>query len=103
MADSAKAHLSQGQTFAKPVVAQWFAKHYPKIKSNTVNMHVEGMAVNNPIRKHHPNIRPGSGHDLFYKVGPNQFRLWVSDSDPAPPLQRKALKRRSWTERMAYR
>jgi endonuclease len=55
-----------------------------KIKSTTVNMHIEGMSVNNPTRKYHPNIKPGSGHDLFYKLGPNQFRLWVPDTDPAP-------------------
>jgi len=84
MVDWAKEHISQGQTFAKPAVVQWFAKHYPKIKGNTVNLHVEGMAVNNPVRRHHAGIRPGSGHDLFYKIGPNQFRLWVPDSDPAP-------------------
>jgi hypothetical protein len=47
-------------------------------------MHVEGMAVNSTVRKHHPNIRPGSEHDLFFKVGPGKFRLWVPDSDPAP-------------------
>jgi hypothetical protein len=84
MADWAREHLSPGQIFKKSAVVQWFAEHYPKIKSNTVNMHVEGMSVNNPVRKHHSNIRPGSGHDLFYKLGPNQFRLWVQESDPLP-------------------
>ena len=63
---------------------QWFAKNYPKIKSNTVNMHVEGMAVYNPVRKHHPSIKAGSGYDLFYMMGPDQFRLWTPESDPAP-------------------
>ena len=47
-------------------------------------MHVEAMSVNNPVRKHYPSVKPGSGHDLFYKLGPNQFRLWVRDSDPVP-------------------
>ncbi len=42
------------------------------------------MAVNSTVRKHHPNIRPGSEHDLFFKVGPGKFRLWVPDTDPAP-------------------
>ena len=84
MADWAREHLSQRQTFKKSAAVQWFAEHYPKIKSNTVNMHVEAMSVNNSVRKHHPSIKPGSGHDLFYKLGPNQFRLWVRDSDPAP-------------------
>jgi endonuclease len=84
MADWAKEHLSQRQTFKKSAAVQWFAEHYGKIKRNTVNMHVDGMSVNNPIRRYHPSIKPGSGHDLFYKLGPDQFRLWVPDSDPAP-------------------
>src|SRR3954470_24276105 len=83
MADWAKENLSPGETFKKAAPVQWFAKKYPKIKSNTVTMHVEGMAVNNPVRKHHPSIKPGSGYDLFYKLGPDQFRLWVPESDPA--------------------
>jgi hypothetical protein len=47
-------------------------------------MHVEGMSVNNPVRKHHPSNEPGSGYDLFYKLGPNQFRLWDQGHGPAP-------------------
>jgi hypothetical protein len=47
-------------------------------------MHVEGMSVNSTLRRHHPSIRAGSGHDLFYKVGPGQFRLWDSKMDPSP-------------------
>jgi hypothetical protein len=35
-------------------------------------------------RKHHPSIKPGGGHDLFYKLSPDQYRLSVPDSDPAP-------------------
>ena len=84
MVDWAKENLSPGQTFKKAAAVQWFAKNYPKIKSNTVAMHVEGMAVNNQVRKHHPSIKAGGGYDLFYKIGPDQFRLWVPESDPAP-------------------
>ncbi|MDB5608586.1 MAG: hypothetical protein JWP25_5486 [Bradyrhizobium sp.] len=84
MVDWARENLSPGQIFKKSAAVQWFAKNYPKIKSSTVNMHVEGMAVNNPVRKHHPSIKAGSGHDLFYKMGPDQFRLWTPESDPAP-------------------
>lgn len=76
--------LLPGQIFKKSDAANWFAEHYPKIKRKTVEMHVEGMSVNNPVRKHHSNIRPGSGHDIFYKLGPEQFRLWVPESDPPP-------------------
>ena len=53
MADWAKEFLKPGQTFGKAEVARWFAQHYPKIKRTTVNMHVEGMSINNPVRKHH--------------------------------------------------
>jgi Endonuclease NucS C-terminal domain len=84
MIDWAKEHVAPGQTFNKSAPMQWFADHYPKIKRNTVGMHVEGKSVNNRNRKHHPSIKPGSGHDLFYKLGPDQFRLWVPDSDPQP-------------------
>jgi hypothetical protein len=98
MADWAREHLSQGQTFEKSAPISWFTKHYPKIKSNTVSMHVEGMAVNSALRKYHPSIRPGSDHDLFYKLGPNQFRLWDRDRDPAPlykdDLEKRELERR---------
>lgn len=84
MADWAKENLTPGQTFKKAAPVQWFGKKYGKIKRNTVMMHVEGMSVNNSIRKHHPSVKPGSGHDLFYKLGPDQFRLWQKESDPAP-------------------
>jgi hypothetical protein len=84
MADWAREHLTAGQVFNKSAPAQWFAQHYPKIKRATVNMHVEGMSVNSANRKHHPSIKPGSGHDLFYKLGPDQFRLWDAPGDPVP-------------------
>jgi hypothetical protein len=84
MAEWAKASLEPGQTFAKADAARWFAQHYPKIKVGTVNLHVEHMAINSPSRKHFPNVRPGSGHDLFYKVGSDRYRLWNPETDPAP-------------------
>jgi endonuclease len=84
MADWAKDNIKPEQTFSKPDVIRWFADHYPKIKRNTVTMHVDGMSINNPIRKHHPSIKPGSGHDLFYKLGPDQYRLWEPESDGRP-------------------
>jgi endonuclease len=84
MQEWATQHLVPGQIFKKSEPIQWFADHYPKIKSNTVGLHVEGMSINNPTRRHHPGIRAGRGFDLFYKLGPNQFRLWARDSDPAP-------------------
>lgn len=84
MAEWAERHLKCGEVFTKGQPVAWFKRNYPAIKSNTVEMHVEGMAVNNRNRRHHPNIKPGSGHDLFWKLGPGQFRLWDAASDPAP-------------------
>ena len=94
MVDWAKKHLSPGQIFSKDVPGRWFAEHYPKINRNTVHMHVEGMSVNNQVRKHHPSIKPGSGYDLFYKLGPNQFRLWAPENDP-PPLYKADIEKKA--------
>jgi len=90
MADWAKKHLSPGQTFSKSDAVPWFAEHYPKVKRNTVGMHIEGMSVNNHIRKHHPSIKPNSGHDLFFKLGPDRYRLWNPNSDGQPYYKQDA-------------
>ena len=92
MAQWAKEHLVPGQSFTKSAPVQWFAAHYPNIKRNTVAMHVDGMSTNSQLRKHHPSVKPGSGHDLFFKLGPDQFRLWAPDSDPTP-LYKETMER----------
>lgn len=87
MRDWANAMLRSGRTFSKLEPVRWFSEHYPKIKRNTVVMHVDGMSINNQVRKHHPNIKPDSGHDLFYKLGPDQYRLWKSGERRSSVLQ----------------
>lgn len=82
MAEWAQSHLEAGKVFSKREPVAWFKGNYPDLKPNTVKMHVEGMSVNNRIRRHHANIKPGSGHDLFYKIGTDKFRLWDESSDP---------------------
>ena len=84
MREFATERLTPGQVFNGKEAVAWFAERYPKIKGNTVSMHVEGMAVNSNRRKHVSNARAGGGFDLFYKLGPNQYRLWDRDNDPAP-------------------
>lgn len=85
MRDWASQHLTTGQVFKKSEVTQWFDENYPNIKPNTVAMHVEGFATNNGRhRSHHKNIRPETGWDLFFKLGPGEFRLFEPESDPAP-------------------
>jgi hypothetical protein len=44
---------------------------------------VEFTSINNHRRKHYPSVKPGSGHDLFYKLGRGEFRL-KQDTDPSP-------------------
>lgn len=84
MKDFAAGKIRPGQFFDKQLAIDWFRKNYPNIKSNTIAMHVEGMSINSNSRKHHPNIKPGSDHDLFFKLGPNEYRLWDPDRDPSP-------------------
>jgi hypothetical protein len=84
MREFADANLKKGQRFSKDDAVNWFRAHYPKIQPATVGMHVDGMSVNSRLRKHHPNVRPGSEHDFFFKLGPGQYRLWEPDKDPAP-------------------
>ncbi|MCY4421147.1 MAG: endonuclease NucS [Gammaproteobacteria bacterium] len=84
MHDFAAQKLTLGQVFSRKDAVRWFADHYPKIKSNTVGMHVEGMSVNSLSRRHHPSVKPDAGYDLFFKLGPSEFRLWDPEKDPAP-------------------
>ena len=84
MKEFAEKKLSKGQVFTKSEAAQWFSTHYPRIKTTTVRMHVDGMSVNSTNRQHHPNIKPGSGHDLFFKVSRGNYRLWDLENDPQP-------------------
>ncbi len=84
MHDFAKTELEPGKVFSRRDAQKWFAAHYPKIKSNTVGMHVDGMAVNAARRKHSPNIRRNEGWDLFWKLPDGNFRLWDQTTDSSP-------------------
>ena len=84
MLEFVKDALTSGNIFSRNDAVDWFSKNYPNIARGTVTLHVGGMAVNSRSRKHHPNIKPGSGHDLFFQVGPGKFRLWNPELDPSP-------------------
>lgn len=49
MKEFAAERLKSGQTFRRADAVEWFAARYPKISRTTVQMHVEGMAVNTPL------------------------------------------------------
>ena len=76
--------LKPGQVFSRRDAVRWFADRYPDIKRNTVEAHVDGMSVRAPRRRHHPNIKPDAGWDLFFKLSPREFRLWDPENDPTP-------------------
>ena len=85
MHEFAAQELRPGRVFSRKDAIRWFAEHYPKIKNNTVGLHVDGMSVNNLThRRHSPSIKPGKDWDLFYKEGSREFRLWDPEKDPAP-------------------
>jgi hypothetical protein len=54
-------NLKPSQVFDKKLAVDWFSKHYPDIRPTTVQMHVEGMAINSTVRKHHPSIKARLG------------------------------------------
>lgn len=90
MFDFAKEKLEKGKIFDKQDAVDWFSIHFPKLNPNTIRLHVEGMAINNiAARKHHKNIQPNAGYDLFFKVGSGKFRLWDPETDPQPVYQGK--------------
>ncbi len=84
MKEFAQKNLKKGQLFTRKDAMDWFSQNYPKIKSNTVSLHVDGMSVNSNLRKHHTNIHVNSGHNLFIKVDKGTYRLWEPDNDPTP-------------------
>jgi hypothetical protein len=85
MTEWAKAHLKPAQLYSKSQIVDWFMASYPRFESRaSVAADVEAMSVNSPNRRHHPSVKPGSGHDLFYKEGRGRFRLWEPERDPAP-------------------
>ena len=76
--------LKSGQVFSRKDAVRWFADHYPDIKGNTVGMHVEGMSVNSRRRLHGPSIKPDAGWDLFFKLGPSEFRYGIPRKTQPP-------------------
>lgn len=85
MREWAEQNLRPGQEFSKSEPIEWFSAHYPRLRSNTVAMHVEIMSINTgATRQHHPSVHKDSGHDLFFKLGSNCFRLYDIENDPAP-------------------
>ena len=85
MAEWAKEHLKSGQYYTASQIVGWFMTAYPKFESRaSVSADVQAMCVNNLNRRHWPSVKPGSGHDLFFKESSKQIRLWEPERDPEP-------------------
>lgn len=76
-------HLSPGQTVTSSQILNWFQQKYPNVKESSIRGHLIAMSVNAKNRVHH-NVRPGSGHDLFYRIDSKTFRLYNARKDSAP-------------------
>jgi len=74
--------LQPGQSFTKQKAINWFAEHYPKIKTGTISAHLIRLSTNAPSR-HHYNAKPEED-DLFFQAESSHFRLYDGSRDPTP-------------------
>jgi len=74
--------LKPGQTFTKHQAIDWFAQHYPKIKTATITAHLVKLSTNASSRVHY-NLHAGAD-DLFFRIDPSHFRLYDSKQDAVP-------------------
>jgi len=83
MKDMADAfELQTDQQFTKKQAIDWFAEHYPKIKTGTITAHLVRLSVNNPSRLHY-SAKPNED-DLFFQLDGGHYRLYDPKKDPAP-------------------
>jgi hypothetical protein len=81
--------LQPGQSFTRQQAIDWFAQHYPKIKSGTIHCHLIRLSTNAPTRLHYSAKSPED--DQFFQLDGGHFRLYDPAHDPAP-IQEAAAK-----------
>jgi len=59
-------NIRPGEVIERDQVVEWFAKHYPLIKSGTVSAHLVLLSTNDRGRLHHK-PKPTGEDDLFYR------------------------------------
>jgi hypothetical protein len=79
-----------GQSFTRKQAIDWFARHYPRIKSGAVQAHLIRLSTNAPVRFHY-NPKPNED-DVFFKLDASHFRLFDPTHDPAPIREATAKK-----------
>ncbi|WP_145304436.1 endonuclease NucS domain-containing protein [Crateriforma conspicua] len=74
--------LQPGEAFTRQRALDWFAEHYPKIKQGTITAHLIRLSTNAQSRLHY-SAKPGDD-DLFFQIDSGHYRLYSTESDPAP-------------------
>src|SRR5262245_13378797 len=79
-----------GQSFTRKQAIDWFARHYPKIKSGAVQAHLIRLSTNAPVRLHYnPKLNED---DVFFKLDASHFRLYDPTHDQTPIREATAKK-----------
>lgn len=74
--------LSPGEVFTAARAVEWFAMHYPKLRSGSIHAHLTQASTNDPNRLHHPSTNESD--DLLFRVASREYRLYQPGQDPAP-------------------
>lgn len=78
--------------FTSDEILHWFRNHWPSVKESTIRAHLIRMSTNAPSRTHHT-LKPGV-HDLFYQLGPREYRRYNPVTDPPPIYTRQDVSAR---------
>lgn len=76
-------HLKGDAKVTSDQIINWFRSNYPNVKESSIRAHLIAMSTNAKSRIHH-NVRPGSGHDLYYQIDSRTYRLFNPKNDPTP-------------------
>jgi len=74
--------LQPGQLFTKQEAIDWFARHYPRIKTGTIQCHLIRLSTNASTRLHY-SAKPNED-DVFFQLDGSHFRLYDPAQDPPP-------------------
>ena len=75
--------LFDGGTVTLGSIVDWFADNYPNYQKSTIQTHVAMMTTNGETRLHHE-LRDDGSDELFYRLSPGVYRLYVPETDPEP-------------------
>lgn len=76
-----EANLNPKDIIEKEQISSWFAKNYPRIKSNTVWCHIVKFTTNNRTRVHY---KATPNHDKLFQLPDKRLRLYDPNIDPKP-------------------